>query len=134
MALYESRGRISEMFEIAHGTTSSGRDWKKVMVVLEIPGYQGQVTKQAFTAFGDKALFCDSFKEGDEAVVVWSMYAREWNGNYYTNVDLVNIQTPEQAEQRHRQEQPQSRRSPIYDRIEKAQADPADNPNNDLPF
>ena len=137
MALYESKGRISEMYEIAKGTTSSGRDWKKVMVVLEIPGYQGQVTKQAFTAFGDKALFCDNFKEGDEVVVVWSMYAREWNGNYYTNVDLVNIQSPEQAEQRHHQEQPrQTRRSPIYDKIEKAQAAPApaDDPKDDLPF
>ena len=137
MALYESKGRISEMYEIAKGTTSSGRDWKKVMVVLEIPGYQGQVTKQAFTAFGDKALFCDNFKEGDEVVVVWSMYAREWNGNYYTNVDLVNIQSPEQAEQRHHQEQPrQTRRSPLYDKMEKAQAVSAqeDNPDNDLPF
>ena len=133
MALYESRGRISEIYEISHGTTASGRDWKKVMVVLEIPGYQGQVTKQAFTAFGDKALFCDSFKEGDEAVVVWSMYAREWNGNYYTNVDLVQIQTPEQAEQVRRQEQPrQSRRSPIYDKIEAAQSAPVPG-DEDLP-
>lgn len=126
------------MFEIAKGTTSSGRDWKKVMVVLEIPGYQGQVTKQAFTAFGDRALFCDNFKEGDEVVVVWSMYAREWNGNYYTNVDLVNIQSPEQAEQRHNQEQPrQTRRSPIYDKInaqKQAAPAPEDDPDKDLPF
>jgi len=136
MALYTTRGTISEMYEISKGTTASGRDWKKMMVVLEMPGYQGQVTKQAFTAFGDKALLCDSFKAGDEVVVVWSMYAREWNGNYYTNVDLVNIQTPEQAEQRREQEQPrQTRRSPIYDKIN-AQAAPApeDDPDKDLPF
>ena len=104
------------------------------MVVLEVPGYEGQFTLQAFTAFGDKALLCEHYDKGQKVEVVWTMKAKEWQGKYYTDIDLVNISTPEQAEQRHRQEQPQSRRSPIYDRIEKAQADPADNPNNDLPF
>ena len=95
MALYTTRGTISEMYEISKGTTASGRDWKKMMVVLEMPGYQGQVTKQAFTAFGDKALLCDSFKAGDEVVVVWSMYAREWNGNAHQRL----------AKEEHRTEQ-----------------------------
>ena len=43
----------------------------------------------------------NNYNVGDKVEVGWSIYAREWNGKWYNNVDLVNIKSQDQqTEQR----------------------------------
>ena len=37
----------------------------------------------------------NNYNVGDKVEVGWSIYAREWNGKWYNNVDLVNIKSQE---------------------------------------
>ena len=93
MALYYSKGTISHMSEITSGTSTSGRDWARMTIMIDIPGYQGSISKLAFQVGTDRISDVQEFKVGDKVEIGWSIYAREYNGRWYNNVDLVNIKS-----------------------------------------
>lgn len=91
MAIYISKGKISYIGEEKTGTSQSGFTWRNIEVTLEIPGFQGSVTKQVFRASGDKVDEVLRFKAGDNVEIGFTLYAREWNNRLFNNVDLVSI-------------------------------------------
>lgn len=129
MALYNSCGRISEMSEVQSGTSRNGYEWQRMTIVLEIPGFQGAVTKQAFQVSGDSVKDVLLHNIGDLVEVSWIMYAREWNGKWYNNVDLVKIKYQEDA-----QPAPAPQHAAPAQAAPKPESlNPAENPD-DLPF
>lgn len=130
MALYHSKGRISEMSEVQSGTSKSGYEWQRMTLVLDIPGYQGAVIKQAFQVTGDDVKDVLLLSIGDQVEVSFAIYAREWNGKWYNNVELVKIASLEQKPE----DKPASApKQEIFDKPQEESLDPADNPD-DLPF
>ena len=93
MALYYSKGTISHMSEITSGTSTSGRDWARMTIMIDIPGYQGSNSKLSFQVGTDRISDVQEFKIGDKVEIGWSIYAREYKGRWYNNVDLVNIKS-----------------------------------------
>ena len=93
MALYYSKGTISYMSEITSGTSTSGRDWARMTIMIDIPGYHGAISKLSFQVGTDRISDVQEFKVGDKVEIGWSIYAREYNGRWYNNVDLVNIKS-----------------------------------------
>ena len=93
MALYYSKGTISHMSEITSGKSTSGRDWARMTIMIDIPGYQGSISKLAFQVGTDRISDVQEFKVGDKVEIGWSIYAREYKGRWYNNVDLVNIKS-----------------------------------------
>ena len=122
MALYHSKGRISEMSEVQSGTSKNGYEGQRMTLVLDIPGYQGAVIKQAFQVTGDDVKEVLLLSIGDEVEVSFAIYAREWNGKWYNNVELVKINSLEEE-----------KRTPAPEAEQKESLDPAANPD-DLPF
>ena len=135
MALYISKGTISDMSEVQSGTSRNGYEWQRMTIVLEIPGFQGAVTKQAFQVSGDSVKDVLLHNIGDKVEVSWIMYAREWNGKWYNNVDLVKIKYQEDAQPApaHQPAAP-AQAAPQPQLFQKPESlDPAENPD-DLPF
>lgn len=95
MALNYSKGTISYMSEIVSGTSNSGREWARMSVMIDIPGFQGAITKIIFQVDTNRISEVKKFKVGDKVEIGWSIYAREWNGRWFNNVDLVNIKSQE---------------------------------------
>ena len=95
MALYYSKGTISYMSEITSGTSTSGRDWARMTIMIDILGYKGSISKLSFQVGTDRISDVQEFKVGDKVEIGWSIYAREYNGRWYNNVDLVNIKSQE---------------------------------------
>ena len=93
MALYYSKGTISHMSEITSGTSTSGRDWARMTIMIDILGYKGSISKLSFQVGTDRISDVQEFKVGDKVEIGWSIYAREYNGRWYNNVDLVNIKS-----------------------------------------
>jgi hypothetical protein len=118
MALYNSKGTISYISEVSSGTSRSGNTWQRLTLHLDIPGFQGAIFKQVFQASGNAVYMVKKYKVGDRVEVSFSLYAREWDGKWYNNVDLVHI-APADA----KAEDPGSPAPEVQD-----------NPNNDLPF
>ena len=135
MALYQSRGRISDMSEVQSGTSKNGYQWQRMTLTLEIPGFQGSVIKQVFQVTGDDVNDVLLFSIGDKVEVSWSMYAREWNGKWYNNVDLVKIKSQEESKQDAPAPAAPVQAAPQPKLFDKPQEslDPAENPD-DLPF
>lgn len=98
MALNYSKGTISYMSEITSGTSQSGRDWARMNIMLDIPGFQGSISKITFQVGTDRITDVQEFKVGDKVEIGWSIYAREYKGRWYNNVDLVNIKSQGAAE------------------------------------
>ena len=93
MALNYTKGTISHMSEITSGTSTSGRDWARMTIMIDIPGYQGSISKLSFQVGTDRISDVQEFKIGDKVEIGWSIYAREYKGRWYNNVDLVNIKS-----------------------------------------
>ena len=133
MAIYQSRGRIFDMSEVQSGTSKNGYEWQRMTITLEIPGFQGSVFKQVFQVSGDNVNDVSLYNIGDRVEISWSMYAREWNGRWYNNVDLVKIKSlDEQKQEEKPAPAPAPKQQAIFDHPQES-LDPADNPN-DLPF
>lgn len=129
MALYYSKGTISDMSEVQSGQSRSGNTWQRMTLTLEIPGFQGSVTKQVFQVFGEAVDDVLEFQVGDRVEVGFSLYAREWNGRLFNNVDLIKISSQE-AER----PAPAAPPTPKTQQIPFNQGDPQDDPEKDLPF
>ena len=93
MALNYTKGTISHMSEVTSGTSKNGYDWARQTILIDIPGYQGSITKLSLQASNAMVDELNNYNVGDKVEVGWSIYAREWNGKWYNNVDLVNIKS-----------------------------------------
>lgn len=111
------------MSEVQSGTSKNGYQWQRMTLTLEIPGFQGSVIKQVFQVTGDDVNDVLLFSIGDKVEVSFSLYAREWNGKWYNNVDLVKIKSQET-----RQDAPAANRPKEQENL-----NPADHPE-DLPW
>ena len=93
MALNYTKGTISHMSEVTSGTSKNGYDWARQTILIDIPGYKGSITKLSLQASNEMVDELNNYNVGDKVEVGWSIYAREWNGKWYNNVDLVNIKS-----------------------------------------
>ena len=66
MALYYSKGTISYMSEITSGTSTSGRDWARMTIMIDILGYKGSISKLSFQVGTDRIGDVQEFKVGDK--------------------------------------------------------------------
>ena len=134
MALFYQKGTISDMSEVQSGTSKNGYEWQRMTLTLEIPGFQGSVTKQVFQVSGDDVNDVLLYNIGDKVEVSWSMYAREWNGKWYNNVDLVKIKSQEETKQDAPvPAAPAPQQAQIQFNQPQESLNPADHPD-DLPF
>ena len=93
MALNYTKGTISHMSEVTSGTSKNGYDWARQTILIDIPGYKGSIAKLSLQASNEMVDELNNYNVGDKVEVGWSIYAREWNGKWYNNVELVNIKS-----------------------------------------
>ena len=109
--LYELQGTIKALGERIEGTSRNGQPWQKCEVVVEVQDGQYSDTV-ALTAFGDRVDdVIGRLKEGDEVTVKFTISAREYNGRYYNDINIVSIRRPGWS-QRLAQDGPQPARRP----------------------
>ena len=89
MAL-ELEGTIRQKLGVQSGMSSRG-SWTKQEFVLEYP--DGNYTSQAcMLAFGqDKVQELDKYQVGDRVKVSFNIKSREYNGRWYTDIQIWRI-------------------------------------------
>lgn len=93
--LYDLQGTIRALGERIEGTSRNGQPWQKCEVVVEVQ--EDRFTDiVALTAFGDRVEDLEKFHEGDEVSVKFTISAREYNGRYYTDINIVSIRRARQ--------------------------------------
>lgn len=131
MALNYSKGTISYMSEVRSGKSKNGYDWAKQSILLDIPGYHGSITKLSLQASNEMVEELNNYKVGDKVEIGWSIYAREWEGRWYNNVDIVSIRLQEQQEREGTQKSARPAPAPQEPLISSESLEPQ---KDDLPF
>lgn len=91
MALNYVKGIISQFGQVESGTTQNGNSWSRQVVVLDVAGFGNSFSKIALTAQNQRVEELQGYQIGDRVEVGYSVTAREWNGKWLNNVDLINI-------------------------------------------
>lgn len=91
MALNYVKGIISQFGQVESGTTQNGNSWSRQVVVLDVAGFGNSFSKIALTAQNQRVEELQDYQIGDRVEVGYSVTAREWNGKWFNNVDLINI-------------------------------------------
>ena len=91
MALNYVKGIISQFGQVESGTTQNGNSWSRQVVVLDVAGFGNTYSKIALTAQNQRVEELRDYQIGDRVEIGYSVTAREWNGKWFNNVDLVNI-------------------------------------------
>lgn len=125
MALFRTKGTISFISEITSGTTSRGNAWQRQQIRLQIPAGRNALTLlQLDVTFPNAIEDVKKFQVGDKVEVGFTVSAREWNGKWYNDVDLITIHPADQAAQ-------PAQAAPA---TESPAPDPGSDPADDLPF
>ena len=85
----EIKGKVVLVLPQQSGTSQAGKQWKKQEFVIETPDQVPR--KVCMTLFGDKV---DQFPvaENDDIVASIDIESREYNGRWYTNVNVWKIE------------------------------------------
>lgn len=91
MALNYVKGIISHKGEIESGTSQNGYDWARQTIVVDVASFGNSFSKIALVAQNDRVTELEQYQIGDRVEIGYSVTAREWQGKWYNNVDLINI-------------------------------------------
>lgn len=92
MALVKERGKLFLKGEVVTGTSRAGNPWANQQIVVEVYGSNNFVKKVAAkTNKVDLLNKIQEIPEGREVEIQYSVSAREYNGKWYTDVDLSSI-------------------------------------------
>jgi hypothetical protein len=82
----ELEGTIIFDLPLQEGVSKAGRPWKKKEWVLETPGMYPRRVK--FHVFGDRVDMLN-FEVGKSYAVTFELESREFNGRWYTDVNVL---------------------------------------------
>lgn len=83
----ELEGTIIFDLPLQEGVSKAGRAWKKKEWVLETPGMYPRRVK--FHVFGDRVDMLN-FEVGKSYAVTFELESREFNGRWYTDVNVLS--------------------------------------------
>lgn len=91
MALIYVKGIISHMGEVQQGTSQAGYDWARQIIVIDVASFNNTFSKIALTAQNQKVDELQNYQIGDRVEIGYSVTAREYQGKWFNNVDLITI-------------------------------------------
>lgn len=84
-------GKIIKILQVETGTSKAGKEWKKQNFVIDTG--QKFNTEVCFQMFGEEK--CENLtkynKVNDNVEVYFNVSSREFNGNYYHNLDAWKV-------------------------------------------
>lgn len=114
------KGLIEVKGEITTRTGKDGREWQNQTLVLDVTDASGKYHDKIAMTAGDRTLEdVAALSVGDSVEVDLSIRSREWQGKWFTNIDLLQIVPVAAAPA-----QPES----------KPEADLFDDGDDDMPF
>lgn len=133
--VYQCTGQLTAMSEIKSGTSASGREWQNCKITIDVPGPRGSVTKMILNVNSQLVDVCRDITIGTIVQVSFVIYAREWQGSWYNNIEAIGVvKAPEALDRAPELAQEQSRTKVAPQAPARRQAKPQDDGEDDLPF
>lgn len=130
MALIEQKGTIASFGEIKEGTGRTGRVWQRQNIVIDYQVGESYTEHLVVSADADAIKEIDALglKVGDKVSVTAKVSSREWNGRWFTDVEIYKILPSKQKEEKPK-EKPAPAAAPATDPLSVF-----DDPKEDLQF
>lgn len=89
------KGHIVQRFELKQGNRRDGSKWQRQDILFEIK--TSDVTIKRIVLSADEMVISqiDSYPKGSELVVDFEVIAREWQGKWFNNINITDIQMVE---------------------------------------
>lgn len=98
MATITEKGKLFIKGAVKSGTSKAGNPWANQQIIVEVYGYGNSVKRVALQTNNSDTLYqIESMKTGTEVEVQYGVSAREWNGKWYNDVQLISIKSLETA-------------------------------------
>jgi hypothetical protein len=93
----EIKGRITNILPIKSGVSQGGKEWSNQTIAIET---EGQYPKTVALQLSGKSLDYnkDKLKIGQLITAKFDVSSREYNGNYYTTLNVFNVEIHAPAE------------------------------------
>lgn len=84
----ELKGKVIQLLPLQSGTSQAGKEWKKQEFVVET--HEQYPKKICMHLFGDRVEQYP-VSEGEEVSVYFDIESREYNGRWYTNINVWKL-------------------------------------------
>lgn len=91
----EIKGKLVAKMQPTRGTSSQGKEWVKQDFIVETQ--ETYPKKVCITGMGNKSEELNKYNVGDSVKVSVNIESREYNGKWYTNVNVWKIEAGEQS-------------------------------------
>lgn len=100
MASITEKGKLYIKGEVKSGTSRNGNPWANQQIVVEVYGFNNSIKRVALTTSNVNNLnLIQELPLGAEVEIQYSVSAREWNGKWYSDVELISIKSLAQSMQ-----------------------------------
>ena len=89
--MYKETGRIKALTPIEVRTGRNGKEYRNRKIVLEIEENRGLVRTLALDVDNFRMEVVNEHRVGDKVEVYFNVWSREYNGKWYSSVDLLSI-------------------------------------------
>lgn len=92
MGIVTEKGKLFIKGEVKTGQSASGNQWANQQIVVEVYGFNNSIKRVALQTNKTDILYAiEELPLGAEIEIKYSVSAREWNGKWYNNVELVSL-------------------------------------------
>lgn len=88
--IYKAQGKVSDLTPIEQVEARSGQTYRKQYVVLDIEDERRTETI-AIRAFGNAVDETEGLRPGEDVSVTFAISSREYNGRWYTDLELIHV-------------------------------------------
>ena len=134
MASITEKGKLYIKGEVKSGTSKAGNPWANQQIVVEVYGFNNSIKRVALSTNNVNNLnIIQELPLGTEVEVQYSVSAREWQGRWFADVELISIKSLAQTMQTATRPTPPPAPSPAPIQYPQAELDPSQH-EEDLPF
>ena len=91
--IYKVQGTVKHVEDVETFEGRNGGSYRKQNIVVTEKDDRGYDNAVALRAFGDTVAETEGLREGETVDVTFSINAREYNGRWYNDLNIIHVRT-----------------------------------------
>lgn len=91
--IYKVQGTVKHVEDVETFEGRNGGSYRKQNIVVTEKDDRGYENAVALRAFGDTVAETEGLREGETVDVTFSINAREYNGRWYNDLNIIHVRT-----------------------------------------
>ena len=100
--IYKVQGTVKHVEDVETFEGRNGGSYRKQNIVVTEKDDRGYDNAVALRAFGDTVAETEGLREGETVDVTFSINAREYNGRWYNDLNIIHVRTQALAQNERR--------------------------------